>query len=68
MIYMTSKEIAKSLRDRINYQKTQRDLAKDLGVSESYLSDFLSGNRGAGPTILKALGFSLTQFYKKAKP
>ena len=35
---------------------SQRALAKDWGMSPAYLSDFLSGNRPAGPRILDALG------------
>ena len=68
MTYMTSRQIAESLKNKIRYHKTQRDLSRELGVSGSYLCDFLSGNREAGPLILKALGFDKTPRYKKSKP
>lgn len=63
--YMTSREIADMLKTRVSYRKRQRAIAKVLGVSESYFSDFLAGNREAGPTILKALNFETTPRYRR---
>jgi transcriptional regulator with XRE-family HTH domain len=34
---------------------TQTEAAKRLGVSQSYLNEFLGGTRGAGPKLLKGL-------------
>src|ERR1043165_5716991 len=34
---------------------TQTEAAKRLGVSQSYLKEFLGGTRGAGPKLLKGL-------------
>ena len=61
-------EIAEALRDRINYKTTQTDLAKQLGISHSHLSEVLGGKKKVGPVILKALGYDLTPHYRKAKP
>jgi transcriptional regulator with XRE-family HTH domain len=47
-------------------ERSQKALAKELGISEPYLSDFLNGRRDAGPAILKALGFDHMPFYRKA--
>ena len=65
MRYMTSADIRQLLKARITYTVTQKHIAKDLGVSGAYLSDYLAGNREVGPTILKKLGFDLTPHYKK---
>ena len=62
--YMTSREIADMLKARISYRKRQKAIAKVLGISQSYFSDFLAGKREAGPTILKALNFETTPHYR----
>ena len=64
-IYKTDRELAEMVKGQIGYRKTQRRWAKDAGISASYLSDFLQGNRGAGPAILKALGFENEPYYRK---
>jgi len=35
---------------------SQRQVARDLGISSAYLSDVLANKRGVGDKILKALG------------
>jgi transcriptional regulator with XRE-family HTH domain len=35
--------------------KNQKDLALELGISQSYLSDLLHGKREPGPKVLEAL-------------
>lgn len=66
--YVSSREIAEQVKQHVSYKIRQRDIARKLGVSNSYLSDFLAGNREAGPKILKALGFQTVPYYRKAKP
>jgi len=63
--YKTSSQIAADLQSLITYEVTQRDLAKTLGVSTAYLSDILAGKRGAGPKVLKALGYGPEPHYRK---
>ena len=43
------KEIAKTLID--NYQLTQREVAKKLGLTESTISRYISGKRGKMATL-----------------
>jgi transcriptional regulator with XRE-family HTH domain len=64
MRYVTSAALRKILQGQIKYGATQTDLAAELGVSRSYLCDFLQGNREVGPTILKALGYDPTPYYR----
>lgn len=64
-IFRTSRQIADGLRARIKYGVTQRDIAKELGISTAYLCDFLAGKREAGPTILKKLGFDTDPLYRR---
>lgn len=65
--FQTSRQIADSLKARIGYGVTQRDIAKELGISTAYLCDFLAGRREAGPTILKKLGFDIAPLYRKRR-
>ena len=48
-----------------DHMGSQKALAAQLGVSESYLSDVLSKRRMPGKRILSALGFESVQAYKK---
>jgi len=53
---------ALELRDRIItmcQQSSQTQVAKDLGVSLSYLSDVMHVRRYPGPKILKSMGLML---------
>lgn len=45
----------------------QKDYAKRVGISASYLSDFLNSRRDPGPKLLKALGFEDKRYYRKAE-
>jgi len=44
-------------------ERTQREVAADLGMSEQYLSDVLRGYRKPGPLVLKALGLKRERVY-----
>jgi predicted transcriptional regulator len=63
--YASTADLVAMLKARINYETSQKALAAELDISESYLSDVLNGKRGAGPTILKALGFEDEPFYRR---
>lgn len=58
-------EIRQILKNRIKYGVTQKQLASELGISESYFCDFLQGRRGIGEKIPAALGFKIETFYIK---
>lgn len=68
MNYRTDRELAAMIKAQIDRHipGTQAAWAKQAGISQAYLSDFLQGKRGAGPAILKAIGFEPTPFYRKA--
>ena len=65
MSYLTSRQIADMLKKRITYHVRQKSIAKALGVSQSYLCDFLAGKREVGPKILKALKFEIVPYYRR---
>lgn len=65
MRYKTSRQIAADVQALISYDVTQRDVAKTLGVSTAYLSQFLAGQREVGPKILKALGYEIAPLYRR---
>ena len=46
---------------------SQRALAKELGVSEPYLSDVIRGRREPGPKLLKARGLERVVDYRAVK-
>ena len=46
----------------------QKEAAQAWGVSESYLSDVLSGWRSPGDKICKAVGYERVPMYRKVKP
>jgi predicted transcriptional regulator len=48
-------QILQLLKDRQG-DRTQSDLADDLGVSQQYLCDVFAGKRDPGTKILEALG------------
>ena len=53
--------------DRIKYGTTKKDLAKELGISQGYLSDVKAGKRGIGSQIVRALGFEVVYVKKGGK-
>jgi hypothetical protein len=66
--YRNDRELAQLVKAAIGHNGSQKQWAEDVGISAAYLSDFLRGNRGAGPAILKALGFETSPYYRKAEP
>ena len=58
-------ELKQIITNRIKYGVTQKQLASELGVSESYFCDFLQGKRGIGEKIPTALGFKIETVYIK---
>lgn len=67
--YYTDAELAALLRAMMRRSgKTQKEWARQAKIGEAYLSDFLRGRRGAGPTILKAMGFEKGQYFRRSKP
>lgn len=47
--------------------KTQAQLARELGIKASYLSDILRGKRAPGPQVLEALGLERVFVYTPRK-
>lgn len=64
--YLSEQELVEIAKAKIGH-KTQKDWAKASGISQAYLSDFLLRRRGAGPAILRALGFEPQPYYRKSK-
>ncbi len=65
--YRSEKDLVKIVRAQLGPDKTQKEWAKEAGISPAYLSDFLQGRRGAGPAILRALKFEPTPYYRRSK-
>lgn len=64
--YFSNSQLREKVRAMIGYDTTQKIVADRLGVSGAYLSDFLKGNRAAGPKILTALGYETEPFYRES--
>lgn len=63
-------DVLTMLRGFISYEDSQKDLAREMGVSEAYVSLVLAGKRQPGPKVLKFLGLrqvvTRTVTYKRA--
>lgn len=54
---MTEAQVRREIADMVGRQQVPASaVARQLGVSPSYLSDVLSGRRAPGPKILETLG------------
>jgi lambda repressor-like predicted transcriptional regulator len=53
---MTESEVRAKVEAEVQRAGSMRALAREWGMSVSYLSDFLAGRRGPGPQILDPLG------------
>lgn len=47
--------------------KSQRQVAKDLGLTEGHISHILTGKRQPGPKLLKALGIERITGYRRER-
>jgi transcriptional regulator with XRE-family HTH domain len=64
---ITREEMTDLIRKAADEAKTQRALARQWGVSPSYITDLLQGLRDPGPAILDAMGYERVIFYRKKK-
>lgn len=64
----TIADVLTMLRSHLSYEQSQKDLAQEMGVSETYVSLVLSGQRVPGPKVLHFLGLrrDVTVTYKRA--
>ena len=64
MAYATDQDLAGIVKARLAKKgMTLRALAREMGISETYLSDFVHGRRNAGPTIIDKLGYQAIPHY-----
>jgi hypothetical protein len=64
---LNQREFIAELRSRVNQFASQKEAAKAWGVSESYLSDVLSGWRAPGEKICNAVGYERVTMYRKVE-
>jgi transcriptional regulator with XRE-family HTH domain len=50
-------EPIEKLKEMIKEKGNQKDVAKELDISQAYLSDILKGNRIVSQSVAKKLGF-----------
>lgn len=65
--FKSEQDIIEVVRAKITYRRHQTALAAELGVSRSYLSEFLAGKKSPGPVILRAIGYDPSPYYRKAE-
>lgn len=58
-------KLREDLKRRIKFGFNQTDLAKELKVSRSHLSEVLSGKKGIGDELAEALGYERIVTYRK---
>jgi len=56
----TEQEVIEYLRNRIGYKYPQTKLAKELGISQSYLSEILSGKKQISLDVIRKLKLKVT--------
>ena len=61
---LTKAQVVELLRKKQG-NRTARELAAELEVSEGYLSEIFSGTRRPGPMILEKLGLKEEAIYKQ---
>lgn len=64
---LTEQEVLDRLRAVVAAAGSQKAYADRIGVSQSYLSDVLIGNRAPGEKILTALGLEAVIMYQKSQ-
>lgn len=65
---LNQREFIAELRSLVEQFASQKEAAQVWGVSESYLSDVLSGWRAPGEKICKAVGYERVTVYKEITP
>lgn len=63
---MTEQQLREHVKRQIG-RNGQGEFARRIGVSDPYLSRFLSGRDGPGPTILAGLGMERVVLYRSMK-
>jgi hypothetical protein len=63
----TEEAILDDLRKHVERAGSMRSLAKEWGISVSYVSDCLNGRRAPGPAVLGPMGYrrAVKVFYVK---
>jgi hypothetical protein len=62
----TKDDVLHMLRAHISYENSQRDLAKEIGVSEPFISMVLAGKKQPSKNCLKFLGLKKVTAYVRA--
>lgn len=65
---MTEQEFVVELHFQVSRFANQKEAAQTWGVSESYLSDVLSGRRYPGAKLCAAVGYERIDMYRKVQP
>jgi plasmid maintenance system antidote protein VapI len=64
---INEKEMFNLLKEFIEERGTQRIAARDLGISQPYLSDILLRNRDVSDPVARKLGFTKVTMYVPLK-
>jgi Helix-turn-helix len=67
-VFMDREQLIAKLKQLVEKAGSQAALAKELGVSPSYLSDVLNGLRQPGISLLAPLGLESITEYRKVAP
>jgi Helix-turn-helix. len=62
--FMTLIDLVSNLQALTYGMGSQKDLAKDIGISPQYLHDILTGRREPGEKVCEYLGVERTVIYK----
>lgn len=65
---MTEEKFLKDLRERCKGHGAQKRVAREVGISEAYLSDVLNGKAGIGDGLANAFGYRRVVNFQKLNP
>ena len=65
--YYTEDQIRKFLQSRINFSKSRTELANELGLSKSGVTEVLNGKLGISENFAAKLGFKRVVLFVKSK-
>lgn len=63
--FVSEADIAEAVRAKIGYRLNQTQLADEIGISRSHLSEFLAGKKKPGAKLLEALGYDPMPHYRE---
>lgn len=63
LVFYDEDDLVADLTERISRAERAFDIARQLGISGSYLSDIVNGRRGISDLVAKRMGYEATKVF-----